>query len=552
MSSVKKIFWMLLLLTGTMAASAQDEYEENGHKLPPYNFIGIQGGVQNTFNNEFNNRKTFTPTASISFGRYFNPVVGARLHVNGAWDKSGVNYPLRTKDGHYKYNYITPSADVLVNLCTLFGKKEWYPVNVVLIGGLGANYAFENYYRSEEVAPGSSMRYADNDSRWAFNGRIGLAIDIPICRFLSFNLEADLNARAMGKTTVFNDDKLQLLAQAGLNFKFGYKKPQAPKVEEEDLTLYDQMVQTVDQRMGVWMKRIKGENQADYLARTTGEAMEAQRLEYTKLVSTSMAGNRANTHVSNLQYNPDAQKLGVQFTDMPSIALSVPAAEVKDFTNTGNVKFMNTVYNLNPGDKFEVLYTDVLNPATGKTYTYVNTRDANFVQTDGYMPLATAQQEMLSSQALQAVSTNSVAKVDTVWYDDVTYKEVPAPETLTKNIFYELGESEVAANNPEVAEVATFIKNHKNSKVTITGLADKDTGTPAYNMSISQRRADQVARQLIASGVKAKAITKKAKGDTIQPFSENDKNRVVIIEATGDGTKKEKVVTRKFRINESK
>ena len=552
MSSVKKIFWMLLLLTGTMAASAQDEYEENGHKLPPYNFIGIQGGVQNTFNNEFNNWKTFTPTASISFGRYFTPVVGARLHVNGAWDKSGVNYPLRTKDGHYKYNYITPSADVLVNLCTLFGKKEWYPVNVVLIGGLGANYAFENYYRSEEVAPGSSMRYADNDSRWAFNGRIGLAIDIPICRFLSFNLEADLNARAMGKTTVFNDDKLQLLAQAGLNFKFGYKKPQAPKVEEEDLTLYDQMVQTVDQRMGVWMKRIKGENQADYLARTTGEAMEAQRLEYTKLVSTSMAGNRANTHVSNLQYNPDAQKLGVQFTDMPSIALSVPAAEVKDFTNTGNVKFMNTVYNLNPGDKFEVLYTDVLNPATGKTYTYVNTRDANFVQTDGYMPLATAQQEMLSSQALQAVSTNSVAKVDTVWYDDVTYKEVPAPETLTKNIFYELGESEVAANNPEVAEVATFIKNHKNSKVTITGLADKDTGTPAYNMSISQRRADQVARQLIASGVKAKAITKKAKGDTIQPFSENDKNRVVIIEATGDGTKKEKVVTRKFRINESK
>ena len=569
MNCMKSNFLAILLLAGTMAAGAQGAaYDEEDNDSFPHMFIGLQGGVQNTFNSEFNNLKTFTPTLSLSLGRYFTPVVGARIGINGAWSKSGVAY-LNRSDGHYRYNYITPSADVLVNLCTLFGKKSAYPVNLIFVGGLGANYAFENYYRSEEAAPGSNMLHADNDSRWAFNGRVGLALDIPLHRAVSFNLEADLNGRAIGKKDVFNNDPLQLTLQAGFNFKFGYghKKASPVQAEDKDLTLYDQMVQDVDQRMDVWMKRLKGESQADYRARTTGEAAEVQRMEYTKLVSTDMAGNRANTHVSNIRYNPGAQKLGVEFTDMPSISLNVPASEVQDFNPNSGLKFTNTVYNLNPGDKFEVLYTDVLNPVTGKTYTYVNTRDAQFVQTDGYMPLATAQQEMLSGQRLQAVPSQSasaqtttapgtaaqrVASADTVWYDDVTYKDVPTPEKLSKTIFYGIGESTVDAANPEVAAVADFVKGHKNCKVVVTGHADKETGSPAYNMNLSRQRAEQVAQRLIAAGVQAKAITKQAKGDTVQPFSENDRNRAVIIEATGDTTKRERVVTRKFRIADAK
>ncbi len=432
---IKFYLTMLLLTVGAVYANAQDEYEENGHKLAPYSFITIQGGVQNTLNNEFNNRKTFTPTATFSFGHQFSPVVGIRAGVNGAWAKSGVNY-LAAPDGHYNYNYVTPSADVLVNLCTLFGKKSWYPFNVIFIGGLGANYAFENYYRSEEVARGSDMMYADNDNRWAFNGRVGLAIDIPICRFLSFNIEGDLNARGIpveAKNNPFNNDVLQFTAQAGLTFKFGYKKnkpaktditetEQAPAVETRDLTLYEQMVNTVDNRMNLWTKRLSGESKADFLARTTDEAIQAQRLEFTKQVSTDMANDRANSKVRDLKYNTAAQTLGVQFTDMPSIALSMPKEDIKGIKKASDLKFTNTVYNLNPGDQFEVLYTDVLNPATGKTYTYVKNRDAQFVQTDGYMPLNAVQQDMVNNQRLQAVVTNTVqeAKDKNILSDNTT------------------------------------------------------------------------------------------------------------------------------------
>ena len=416
----------------------KEDLEENGHKLPPYFFVGLQGGVQNTFNKEFNNWKTFTPTASISIGRMFSPVVGARLHFNGVWDKSGVNYPLQNEDGHYNYNYVTGSADALVNLCTLFGKKRWYPVNLFFIGGLGANYAFENAGNCEAVAAGSSMMYADNDHRWAFNGRVGLGLEVPIVKWLSFTIESDLNARFAGKSEVFNDDVLQMTAQAGLNFKFGYKKPKAiedqvttPVIETRGLTLYEQMLNTVDNRMNVWMKRLNGESKADFLARTSDEAIKTQRLEFTKQVSTEMANDRANSTVRDLQYNSAAQQLGVQFTDMPSITLRVPKDDIKSIKGKGDLQFTNTVYNLNPGDKFEVLYTEVLNPSTGKKYTYVSTRDAKFVPGDGYMPLSAVQQDIVNNERLQAVATDMVreAKEKSILSDNttVTVKAEPVP-----------------------------------------------------------------------------------------------------------------------------
>ena len=69
-------------------------------------------------------------------------------------------------------------------------------------------------------------------------------------------------------------------------------------------------------------------------------------------------------------------------------------------------------------------------------------------------------------------------------------------------------------------------------------------------MKYSKERADKATKGLIAAGVPASIITTSAKGDTVQPFADNDKNRVVITVATGKGTQKEKVVTKKFRTKE--
>ena len=239
-----------VLLSASATAYAQDTTEDGlDYKPYPHMFVGVQGGVQNTFNKEFNNWKTFTPTASLSFGSWFIPQVGARLHFNGLWNKSGVDYLDDTEDGHYKYNYLTSSADLLLNLCTIFGKKDYYPVNLYYVMGLGANYAWEGRGRAEDAAATylANMKYADNDNRWAFNGRVGLGLDIPVCKNLSVNVEGDLNHIVPGKSTKFNTDLLQLTVQAGLAYKFGFKKKPAPEEVWEtriDTIWYDDIAYT--------------------------------------------------------------------------------------------------------------------------------------------------------------------------------------------------------------------------------------------------------------------------------------------------------------------
>ena len=56
-------------------------------------------------------------------------------------------------------------------------------------------------------------------------------------------------------------------------------------------------------------------------------------------------------------------------------------------------------------------------------------------------------------------------------------------------------------------------------------------------MQYSQKRAQNFKNELVekyeADGTR---ITTDAKGDTVQPFSENDKNRCVIVDGTGSHT----------------
>lgn len=138
---------------------------------------------------------------------------------------------------------------------------------------------------------------------------------------------------------------------------------------------------------------------------------------------------------------------------------------------------------------------------------------------------------------------------DTIWYDDVTYKDVPVQEKLESQIYYNLSMSEPRPQ-AKINEIVEFVKNHKNCKITVTSYADKGTGNPTINMKYSQERTKNVVDALVQAGIDKKIITADSKGDTVQPFADNDKNRVSITIVTGEGTKKEKVVTKKFRVEE--
>ena len=105
-------------------------------------------------------------------------------------------------------------------------------------------------------------------------------------------------------------------------------------------------------------------------------------------------------------------------------------------------------------------------------------------------------------------------------------------------IFFEICQSDAnAAQGTEKAikDVAELMKTSEDAKFTLTGYADKGTGNAKINKMYAKKRADDVTKKLINEhGLDASRLTSDSKGDTVQPFAENDKNRCVII--TGEGT----------------
>ena len=80
----------------------------------------------------------------------------------------------------------------------------------------------------------------------------------------------------------------------------------------------------------------------------------------------------------------------------------------------------------------------------------------------------------------------------------------------------------------KIDALAQWLNENKDFSVLVVGYADKQTGTSAYNMELSKKRANAVQKRLVSNGVEAERITVSAKGDTEQVSSTPEKNRVVL------------------------
>ena len=380
---MKKIFALCLIAVASLSVSAQ-EANEKDYKPFPHMFVGVQGGAQTTWTN-YDQLKLITPTASVYFGAWFTPIIGARLHVNGMWNKGGYD---TGEDFKYNYNYVTPNLDLMLNLLTLFGKKDYYPVNLYLIGGIGLNYAWNN---DDAYARRDVMPMAWKDHRLSHNGRVGAMVDVNLAKNWSMNLEVALNSLSDRYNSKIGErDDWSTTAQLGLTYKFGHKKnPKQPEPEVEP--------EPEPEPEPVWATRI-----------------------------------------------------------------------------------------------------------------------------------------------------------DTIWYDDVQYKDVTADREIKKEIFFGLKEDGVSQDQAQISAVAEFLKGVKDGEITITSYADKGTGNPKLNMKYSKQRAENTKKALVEKGVDPNMIKSiEWKGDTVQPYpNDNDKNRLSVITGHGVYTDKEKVVTKKFRTKE--
>lgn len=108
-------------------------------------------------------------------------------------------------------------------------------------------------------------------------------------------------------------------------------------------------------------------------------------------------------------------------------------------------------------------------------------------------------------------------------------KQEAVDENFRRDIFFPIGNSNIAkSQTTKIAEIVTFMKENPDAKITLTGYADKGTGSAAFNDKIAARRAQTVYNTLAAKGVAKSRMIKKSMGSRVQPFEENDMNRVTI------------------------
>ena len=110
----------------------------------------------------------------------------------------------------------------------------------------------------------------------------------------------------------------------------------------------------------------------------------------------------------------------------------------------------------------------------------------------------------------------------------------PAPVCEEKKIeevltFFELDKYEILpAEAAKLDEFAQWLSKNPDVKVSVTGYADVKTGNHPYNLRLSKSRANAVKDYLVKAGIEESRISSDYKGDTVQPFSVNEQNRVVV------------------------
>lgn len=372
MSSSMKTKRMLTTMALSVLVAGAVSAQKEG-MLRSYSYVEAQGGVQMTATNAPMD-KLITPTAALSFGHYFTPAVGARLHVNAWQSKAGI-----INGEYYKWNYVTPDLDLMLNLSNIICPGKTHPLNVILLGGVGLNYAWDNDELKALNADPREVPLMWDKNRLSHNLRAGLRLETNPAKPLGLSLEVNANSLDDRFNSKTNDsDDWMFTAMLGVSFRFGHKYCQCKKAPE-------------------------------------------------------------------------------------------PAPVVK------------------PEPKPE--------------------------------PKPVVVEKKTEPKPVVKTEKKAVVKQEAV--------------KLHKEVFYQIRENTDEQPATAIKEVADFMKNHKDAKITVVGYADKGTGNAQLNKMYAQKRAQQFKDDLVKKyGCDAARISIDSKGDTVQPFAENDKNRCVIVDGT--------------------
>ena len=186
---------------GAAAVQAQEEGAE--YEFQKHAFLNVEAGAQHTLG-EAKFKDLMSPNVQLGLGYQFSPVLAARLQAN-AWQSKGgwSNFRKNAGDppytGKYKFNYVAPGVDVMVNLSNLI--CGWNPkrvFNVTAFVGGGANIAWGNDEVNDIAKTLKSLDNYDLQNLWDGSkvnlfGRGGVELGFRLSDAVSLLVEGNAN-----------------------------------------------------------------------------------------------------------------------------------------------------------------------------------------------------------------------------------------------------------------------------------------------------------------------------------------------------------------------
>ena len=245
---------------------------------------------------------------------------------------------------------------------------------------------------------GKYIAYAKADSIIVYNlinhravfraGAIsGEPLDIPMSEVMAVNFNANRDITTLSHNT---GDKVVFWDMSSLPPLY------RSKLSEE-----------VDKLMSDWIRQMDGESLDEYRVRVTDDNAARQKAMLLDQAATAIA-----TQVIELEdpfiaeeYDMENHTIDIKFEQLDAIKLEVPEEEFQE-VREGDLSYENPIYTLDDMDEFQLVYLEVVNRTTDKTYIFDERdyiiEDIEFEDDDiDFIPVTMLQTVNMEMEALQ-------------------------------------------------------------------------------------------------------------------------------------------------------
>ena len=238
------------------------------------------------------------------------------------------------------------------------------------------------------------IAYAKADSVIVYNlishkdvCRLGLADGAPISNVLALNFHSNNNITTLSHNS-------------GSRFFF-WDMSSLPPLYKSKLS------EEVDKLMSDWIRQMDGESMDEYRVRVTDDNAARQKAMLLDQAATAIATQTITLEDPFIaeEYDMENHTIDIKFEQLDAIKLEVPEEDFQEVRD-GDLSYENPIYTLDDMDEFQLVYLEVVNRTTDKTYIFDDRdyiiEDIDFEDDDiDYIPVAMLQTVNMEMEALQ-------------------------------------------------------------------------------------------------------------------------------------------------------